>query len=217
MKRFGFTLAEVLITLGIIGVVAAFTIPTLMNDIADAQYKTAYKKAYSTLSQALTQANTDNALLESSGAYDVNILTNFVTIMSYMKIQKTCYDYLTVGNSANNSQCWVQNGDEWNSSSNGNGWPANYDLIAIDASGMSWGTLARGFFFGILADTNGLKSPNQMGKDRFIFNLVNQSGTNQTGIPIKVIPYSDNEHYACLYNKCATDNNYFGTSWLMNK
>ena len=30
-KRFGFTLAEVLITLGIIGVVAAMTIPTFKN------------------------------------------------------------------------------------------------------------------------------------------------------------------------------------------
>ena len=40
-KRFGFTLAEVLITLGIIGVVAAMTKPTLMNQTQGAQYKTA--------------------------------------------------------------------------------------------------------------------------------------------------------------------------------
>ena len=42
-----FTLAEVLITLGIIGVVAAMTMPTLMNQTQGAQYKTAYKKALS--------------------------------------------------------------------------------------------------------------------------------------------------------------------------
>ena len=53
-KRFGFTLAEVLITLGIIGVVAAMTMPTLMNQTQGAQYKTAYKKALSALSQAVT-------------------------------------------------------------------------------------------------------------------------------------------------------------------
>ena len=53
-KRFGFTLAEVLITLGIIGVVAAMTMPTLMNSTQGAQYKTAYKKALSALSQAVT-------------------------------------------------------------------------------------------------------------------------------------------------------------------
>ncbi|MBS6602730.1 MAG: type II secretion system protein, partial [Brachyspira sp.] len=48
-----FTLAEVLITLGIIGVVAAMTMPTLMNSTNGAQYKTAYKKALSVLSQAV--------------------------------------------------------------------------------------------------------------------------------------------------------------------
>ena len=52
-KRFGFTLAEVLITLGIIGVVAAMTMPTLMNATNGAQYKTAYKKALSVISQAI--------------------------------------------------------------------------------------------------------------------------------------------------------------------
>lgn len=49
-----FTLAEVLITLGIIGVVAAMTMPTLINSTQGAQYKAAYKKALSALSQAVT-------------------------------------------------------------------------------------------------------------------------------------------------------------------
>ena len=53
-KRFGFTLAEVLITLGIIGVVAAMTMPTLMNQTNGAQYKAAYKKALSAIAQAVT-------------------------------------------------------------------------------------------------------------------------------------------------------------------
>lgn len=53
MKRQGFTLAEVLITLGIIGVVAAMTIPTLISNTNGAQFKTAYKKALSTLNQAV--------------------------------------------------------------------------------------------------------------------------------------------------------------------
>lgn len=51
--RGGFTLAEVLITLGIIGVVAAMTMPTLLNSTNGAQYRTAYKKALSVLSQAV--------------------------------------------------------------------------------------------------------------------------------------------------------------------
>ena len=46
-KRLGFTLAEVLITLGIIGVVAAMTIPTLMNQTGQAEFKTGLKKMVS--------------------------------------------------------------------------------------------------------------------------------------------------------------------------
>jgi prepilin-type N-terminal cleavage/methylation domain-containing protein len=48
-----FTLAEVLITLGIIGVVAAMTIPTLMTKVKTARYRTAFKKGLSTLNQAV--------------------------------------------------------------------------------------------------------------------------------------------------------------------
>ncbi len=55
MRKFNaFTLAEVLITLGIIGVVAAMTMPTLINSTQGAQYKAAYKKALSAISQGVT-------------------------------------------------------------------------------------------------------------------------------------------------------------------
>lgn len=53
-KKLGFTLAEVLITLGIIGVVAAMTIPSLMNSTGQAEFKTGMKKALSVLNQAVT-------------------------------------------------------------------------------------------------------------------------------------------------------------------
>ena len=46
-KHFAFTLAEVLITLTIIGVIAAIVIPTLNSKIKDYQFRVAYKKAYS--------------------------------------------------------------------------------------------------------------------------------------------------------------------------
>ena len=48
----GFTLAEVLITLGIIGVVAAMTIPTLIANTRSQQYRSRFKKTVSMLSQA---------------------------------------------------------------------------------------------------------------------------------------------------------------------
>jgi len=52
-SKSGFTLAEVLTTLMVIGVVAAMTIPTLLNSTADQQAKVAAKKAASVLSQAV--------------------------------------------------------------------------------------------------------------------------------------------------------------------
>ena len=52
MKKLGFTLAEVLITLVIIGVIAAMTVPTLMNNTQGQEHKTAFKKAISSINQA---------------------------------------------------------------------------------------------------------------------------------------------------------------------
>ena len=54
MKKLGFTLAEVLITLVIIGVIAAMTVPTLMNNTNAQEFRSALKKAISATNQALT-------------------------------------------------------------------------------------------------------------------------------------------------------------------
>ncbi len=60
-KKFGFTLAEVLITLGIIGVVAAMTIPNLIANTNSAKFRSQFKKTLSTLNQAglMAQAQYD--------------------------------------------------------------------------------------------------------------------------------------------------------------
>ena len=55
MKKSGFTLSEVLLTLGIIGVVAAMTVPSLMNSTEDKKLSAAAKKAYNTLQNAISQ------------------------------------------------------------------------------------------------------------------------------------------------------------------
>ncbi|MCR4880779.1 MAG: type II secretion system GspH family protein [bacterium] len=59
MIKRGFTLAEVLVTLLVIGVIAALTIPQLINSTEERQYKTAYKKAVSSIANAteLMEAN----------------------------------------------------------------------------------------------------------------------------------------------------------------
>ena len=56
MKKLGFTLAEVLITLAIIGVIATLTLPALMTNTAEQQYKAGLKKGLNTLTEA-AQAN----------------------------------------------------------------------------------------------------------------------------------------------------------------
>ena len=55
-----FTLAEVLITLGIIGVVAAMTMPVLIQNHQEKVTVTRLKKAYSILSQAYMSSSAEN-------------------------------------------------------------------------------------------------------------------------------------------------------------
>src|SRR5574344_801391 len=57
-----FTLAEVLIVLGIIGIVASMTIPTLMNKVAKQEYVTALRKFYSTQMNGWAQLLADEGV-----------------------------------------------------------------------------------------------------------------------------------------------------------
>lgn len=66
MKK-GFTLAEVLITLGIIGVVAALTIPTLIANHRKQVVTTSLKKIVNTLLNANEQINMDSGVIGSDG------------------------------------------------------------------------------------------------------------------------------------------------------
>ena len=59
VKIKGFTLSEVLITLGIIGIVAAMTLPSLINKAEKMILKNQFKKTYSTLTQALLKSEVD--------------------------------------------------------------------------------------------------------------------------------------------------------------
>lgn len=56
MAKKGMTLAEILITLGIIGLVAAFTIPAIKQSSFEAEQKSQYKKAIATMSNAIEKA-----------------------------------------------------------------------------------------------------------------------------------------------------------------
>ena len=61
-KIFAFTLAEVLITIGIIGVVAALTMPVLVQNSQKKEVSVRLKKFYSTFSQAIIKSELDNSM-----------------------------------------------------------------------------------------------------------------------------------------------------------
>ncbi|MDR1327441.1 MAG: type II secretion system GspH family protein [Heliobacteriaceae bacterium] len=65
MRKNGFTLAEVLITLGIIGVVAALTMPALIANYQKQIKVTKLKKFYSVINQAMKLSSVDNGDLEA--------------------------------------------------------------------------------------------------------------------------------------------------------
>uniref|UniRef100_UPI004029BEED type II secretion system protein n=1 Tax=Candidatus Scatousia sp. TaxID=3085663 RepID=UPI004029BEED len=64
MHKKAFTLAEVLITLGIIGIVAAMTLPTVVNKYQERVTVTKVKKFYSLINQALLFAIKDNGYVD---------------------------------------------------------------------------------------------------------------------------------------------------------
>ena len=59
-RQFAFTLAEVLITLGIIGIVAAMIMPAIVSKYRKKTVETSLKKTYSTLTQLVRRSEADN-------------------------------------------------------------------------------------------------------------------------------------------------------------
>ena len=76
-NKSGFTLAEDLITMAIIGVVASLTLPSLMTNTAEQQAKTAYVKLLNTLTEAgqmnATTEGFDYSMVDDAGAYTDDI------------------------------------------------------------------------------------------------------------------------------------------------
>ena len=94
-RKIGFTLAEVLITLGIIGIVAAMTMPTLIQKYKKQEYSTRLKKFNSLMAQAAlmynAENNTTNAdwVLPSGGADNVEVFWNTYYAPYFKNIVKT--------------------------------------------------------------------------------------------------------------------------------
>lgn len=94
-QKQGFTLAEVLITLGVIGIVAALTIPTLINSYQKQTYVTQLKKAYLQFTEALKLLTKDYDCpnnIKCTGIFGTGTSNQAAgdEIVKYFKIVKNC-------------------------------------------------------------------------------------------------------------------------------
>lgn len=178
-KRFAFTLAEVLITLGIIGIVAEITIPVLYNNVRDQILKASFKKAYSVTSQAWQQVVSENpgtyigrggwsCTWPTGETQDYNTNDGRAdAFKAKMSVVQSC---------VNQAGCWPNNfeyGGDINGWSGGVGSPYTpYSYSWITKDGMCWSSPWKGLDEStILVDTNCNKNPNKTGLDIFTFLL----------------------------------------------
>ncbi|MCD7780488.1 MAG: type II secretion system GspH family protein [Candidatus Gastranaerophilales bacterium] len=75
MKKFAFTLSEVLIALVIIGVIAAMTVPSLLVSTSNSEFSSSLKKAISGVNQALML----NVALDNTSAHDYSSADELVS------------------------------------------------------------------------------------------------------------------------------------------
>ena len=172
-----FTLAEVLITLGIIGVVAAITIPGLMTKLKNHQIEAVLKEDYSILNQMMISAYDNGALgVDASKINKIAGITEWFeeNFLPYIKVSSVCYD---------ETGCWTQKkylSGSSTDSSQGCG-QNTISFILNNGSAVCIDDHAQSIFlsrFGIETDSatgyclridvNGDKNPNVVGKDVYM-------------------------------------------------
>lgn len=182
MKLKAFTLAEVLITLGIIGVIAAMTLPSLLNNSRKKELETGLKKNYTVIQQALMMYQAKNGTLlkpEDTGLQrDSNSL--YALIKPYFYILHDCglsykNDCMPLPDGANGSDLVSYLYKTYNNKTltlayldDGQFVLKDGSLILIENSGDSTATVRF-----ISVDVNGFnKKPNRWGHDLFTFQLM---------------------------------------------
>lgn len=182
--RLAFTLAEVLVTLGIIGVVSAMTLPTLVKNHQRQVYVTQLHKVYNEISQAVEQVITDSnavSLGESELAKkEIDGAEYFVR--NYFKTSKIC-------STRSASDCFADSYKNINGGTvrirsfiNPNDGYCASALLANGASVYFITNGGRYYQWGIytVVDVNGKQGPNILGRDLFDF-VINNDGTIAVG------------------------------------
>ena len=167
-----FTLAEVLVTLGIIGVVSAMTVPSLMQNYQRQSYVTQLHKVYNELMQATERyMNDNNAVnMQEAGLSSNAALDNF--IKSNFKIVQDCGDTST--------PCFAPNSQyrKINTSPGSVGTSQKAFVTLASGASFGYGYLNNNEVYGekvavIDLDINGPKGPNIAGRDVFILAIFN--------------------------------------------
>ena len=177
--KHGFTLSEVLITLVIIGIVAALTIPTAINKYKDEEMKSQFKNAYSTIKQAIYKTEMYDFQGYAPCYYGTGIGANvsgcgsfFNALSKNLSTQKVCNSNALSGGCIPEYKTYaVDSGHE--------GFSQNYVENRNPAYVLSNGQILLPYFYSppngamplIMFDINGHKGPNAYGKDLFPFAL----------------------------------------------
>ena len=196
--RQGFTLAEILITLTIIGIVAALTIPTLINNVNEAGYTAGCQDAYSKISNALHEVLAQNNSSMLSFVYGNKLRNRFCNVMTCTKTydDTSLFDNINYSDYKNSGVSTLTSLDLSTVESNAATFGLNLSTAVLnngsylgffpygDCSGMSgsYGVANSWICADILVDVNGAQGPNMAGKDLFLFHIVQDSTTGSLSI-----------------------------------
>ena len=167
MKIKAFTLAEILITLAIIGIVSALTIPTLMADYQNRVFVTTLHKTYNDINQALQRFMSDKNTedLMEAGMRNQASVNSFIE--NYLKYNKVC--------SSTMSGCMAATTDYYKMS---NANIPSSTFANTQSYILASGATIRPYYYksgdkliNFLVDTNGVKKPNTLGRDLFILGV----------------------------------------------
>ena len=171
IRKTAFTLAEVLITLGIIGIVAAMTLPIVITNYKKSQTANQLKTSYSILSQAVKRSEVDNGEVKywnfhlSSKQFFEKYLKNYIKILDEgqngINRERIYYKWL---NNETISGSWKETVSDSYLVSLQNG-----SLLYIHCGGEGYSTT-------LMVDINGYKTPNKAGIDLFHFNIIPTHG-----------------------------------------
>lgn len=184
-KRIAFTLAEVLITLGIIGIVAALTMPALIGKYQQKALISQLKKSYSTLHNTINLLNVENGVpyecyYSNTDGFHVSECNEFYEqFFKKLNIIKTCAvrDKGCRAEYKNVAQVLAEGGKQLNGACSHHvegsiGYNLNDGsilyILSIESDNLGFNNQNATF---IAVDVNGVKGPNRWGYDLFYLNL----------------------------------------------